>query len=297
MKNLTISTAVPRALLEMTQELAEPHDYYRGLRAASPVLPDDILLFGRNGRELGPFPHSHHRFVLISALEGRGTVVVDQTAHELRPTRCLLIFPYQFHHYADVEAGSLCWLFTTFELGTEAALEPLRGMTRKLPATGLGDLLLACRAFRARRRSASPESGELRLRIGLVLTALLRARAGSVPVQPPRFAAKTADTELLERVGRHVFAHLREPISVPGLARAIRMSESHLRQQLRARYGLSPHGYIRQIKMLQAMRLMRAGERTLSEIADALGYSSLFAFSRTFKDETGVSPRRFRREG
>jgi AraC-like DNA-binding protein len=128
------------------------------------------------------------------------------------------------------------------------------------------------------------------LRVALVLTALLAKVPGVRPTP-----SRSADSELLERAGRYVFAHLHEPVSVTDLARGVGLSETHLRHQLRTRYGLSPHGYVRQVKMLQAMRLLRAGAPSISEIAERLGYSSLFAFSRTFKLETGQSPRAYRK--
>lgn len=290
MKNLTISTDLA-GLRAAATRLHSPEDYLGGASAV-PVLPDHVLMFSRrHSRELGGVPHAHHRFVLLVALAGEGQVVVDQRAHALVPGRAVLIFPFQFHHYVFQRSIKVVWLFTTFELVSDAPLEPLRGKTLTLAPELVAELGRACSLF---VRSVQDESaGEVRLRVALVLTALLAKVPGARPTP-----SRGGDSELLERVGRYVFAHLHEPVSVRDLARSVGLSETHLRHQLRTRYGLSPHGYVRQVKMLQAMRLLRAGQSgapNISEIAERLGFSSLFAFSRSFKLETGQSPRAYRK--
>lgn len=292
MKNLTISTA-GRGFFSAACHLPVPRDYFAGSTSAPPVLPDHLLMFvRRHSRQLGAVPHAHHRFVLLTALGGAGEVVVDEVAHRLGPDRAVLIFPFQFHHYLFARPTAVAWVFTTFELPSDAPLEPLRGRTLTLTERVLGDLTRACSSLdESRGRKSGTNAIEARLRVSLALTALV----GAVSPRPSLPASYAVTTELLERVGRHVFAHLHEPISVGELARGVGLSETHLRHELRTRYGLSPHGYVRQVKMLQAMRLLRATTTSISDIADGLGYSSLFAFSRSFKLETGQSPRAYRR--
>jgi AraC-like DNA-binding protein len=288
MKNLTISTDIA-ALRTAAMRLPAPDDYFSGASSAAPVMADQVLMFSRrHSRELGGVPHAHHRFVLLAALAGEGQVVVDQRAHALAPGRAVVIFPFQFHHYVFHRSTKVVWLFTTFELPSDAPLEPLRGKALALTPAHVSDLGRACSLFV--RSEDKRAAAEVRLRVALVLTALLPTVHG-VRATPSR----GGDSELLERVGRYVFAHLHEPVSVTDLARGVGLSETHLRHQLRTRYGLSPHGYVRQVKMLQAMRLLRTGSLSISQIAERLGYSSLFAFSRSFKLETGQSPRAYRK--
>jgi AraC-like DNA-binding protein len=79
------------------------------------------------------------------------------------------------------------------------------------------------------------------------------------------------------------------------VARHVGISPSHLRSQFRKQYGMGVYGYIRHVKMLQAMRLLRTRTQRVSEIAERLGYSSVFVFSRAFKKEAGVAPRLYQK--
>jgi AraC-like DNA-binding protein len=278
-KNLTNS------LEALVRTVGSPVNYYAGRRADLGPMPDDLLMFSRTREQLGPTPTSHHRFVLVTPVRGAGVVAVDQRALRVGPGQALLVFPFQFHRYADLERP-LVWLLTTFELPYEAPLADLRNTVRVLSGDTLAEIERACRSY---VRGESTE--ELRLRVALVLRGLVRAIA-----DPRRRAAGGA--ELMQKVARDVFARMDRPVRVSELARRIGLSESHLRAKFHAQYGLGVYEYVRRIKMLQAMRLLRTTSASVGEIAERLGYGSLFSFSRSFKGDAGVCPRSYRkREG
>lgn len=297
MKNLTISTEAH--LVETLASIPNPRDYFRGVRVQPGPVPDEILIFGRQrATHLGPASQSHHRFVLVCPLKTPGTMVVDDVAHRLVEKSALLVFPFQFHHFIEIEHNDVAWLFITFEIEVDTGLAALRDTPRRLSHCELVEIERMCRAYLAIRRRGDAARRELRFRLTLLLGMLLEARRfGSHrrPVNPRASLARGgADQGLLERVGRHVFTRLDQPLGVSELAHGIGMSESHLRAEFRRRYGMSPNRYLRRIKMLHAMRWLRGGSLLVTEIADRLGYGSLFAFSRTFKLETGLSPRAYR---
>jgi AraC-like DNA-binding protein len=276
-KNLTVS------LEALVRRLGSPANYYAGRRAELGPLPDDLLMFSRTGTQLGPTPTSHHRFVLITPIRGAGTVAVDERAFRVTPGSALLVFPFQFHHYGDVDRR-LTWLLTTFELPYETPIVDLRNSVRTLTADAVRDLESSVAAYL--RKDATDE---LRLRVALVLRGLVLSHAG-------RTRPAVGNAELMQKVARVVFAHMAEPVPVPRIASRLGSSESHLRAKFRAQYGLGVHEYVRRLKMLQAMRLLRTTPSKIAEIGEGLGYASLFSFSRSFKDETGLSPRAYRKK-
>jgi hypothetical protein len=60
------------------------------------------------------------------ALRTGATVCVDDRSIPLKSGEGLLVFPFQFHHYAEPQQTELSWLFVTFELADADALAALR---------------------------------------------------------------------------------------------------------------------------------------------------------------------------
>ncbi len=57
--------------------------------------------------------------------------------------------------------------------------------------------------------------------------------------------------------------------------------------------GMSPIVYARKLRIEKAKEMLKSDYGTLSDAAHALGYSSLYDFSRDFKKHTGVSPSKY----
>ena len=58
--------------------------------------------------------------------------------------------------------------------------------------------------------------------------------------------------------------------------------------------GLSPIKYLTEYRLKEAKRLLKFSNYTISEIADMTGYNDCFYFSKTFKKNIGICPRKYR---
>ena len=87
------------------------------------------------------------------------------------------------------------------------------------------------------------------------------------------------------------------PLDVPRLAAIAHVSEAHFIRSFKATFGETPHRYLQRRRIERAMYLLRATDRTVTDICMAVGFSSLGTFSRTFTDVVGESPSQFRRRG
>ncbi len=68
----------------------------------------------------------------------------------------------------------------------------------------------------------------------------------------------------------------------------------HFIRLFRKYCGTTPHDYIINTRIQEAESLLLFSEHSISRIADILGYSDEFCFSRQFKLRRGISPSRFR---
>ena len=89
-----------------------------------------------------------------------------------------------------------------------------------------------------------------------------------------------------------------EPVKVAALAEKCRLSEPHFYACFRAATGTSPIEYRRRVLVSRGARmLIESPERPVSEIAEALGFSSETYFRRVFLAQMGCPPREYRRRG
>ena len=72
------------------------------------------------------------------------------------------------------------------------------------------------------------------------------------------------------------------------------VSKSHLFRLFRLVYGQTPHNWLRGYRLSQAKRLLVETNKSIGGIALAVGYEDPLHFSRDFKRNVGVPPRRFR---
>lgn len=87
--------------------------------------------------------------------------------------------------------------------------------------------------------------------------------------------------------------HYAEKVKGEDLALLCKMSQSQLRREFNAAYGMPPMAYKRSVVLKLAKNLLRTGEFTISEISEALGFHDIYEFSHFFSKESGVSPREY----
>lgn len=92
----------------------------------------------------------------------------------------------------------------------------------------------------------------------------------------------------------HLREHLRGPVSIPELAGRVGMSPSSLYKHFKAITSTTPLQYLKDLRLLEARRLLSGGGHTVSSAAYAVGYESPNQFSREFSRKFGVAPRALR---
>lgn len=72
------------------------------------------------------------------------------------------------------------------------------------------------------------------------------------------------------------------------------LSRAQFNRLFRSHTGTSPANYIIECRMQRARALLESSPMRIGEIAQALGYSDVYYFSRQFRERMGVSPRVWR---
>lgn len=85
----------------------------------------------------------------------------------------------------------------------------------------------------------------------------------------------------------------REELSLSQIAHLCGISESGLRSQFRASYGMSPQQYRMHTRMERAKYLLEATELSVYEISERLGFYDVAYFCKIFRKYNGCSPRKY----
>jgi AraC family transcriptional regulator len=94
----------------------------------------------------------------------------------------------------------------------------------------------------------------------------------------------------LRKVIDYIDAHIEGDITLAGMADIACLSRFHFVRAFKAHTGVTPCQYVSQLRIEHAKLLLRARERSLADIADALRFSSQSTFTRAFRKATGLTP-------
>lgn len=86
---------------------------------------------------------------------------------------------------------------------------------------------------------------------------------------------------------------LSEPPAMNHLRQLAGMNEVKLRALFKQVFGTGIYEYFQQRRIQEAARLLREGERSVSEVGYALGFENLSHFTRQFEKYIGMKPKRY----
>jgi len=265
----------------------------RGVQAPKRPHTRNALVFMRNDRTNLQQMHiknrSHHRHVLILALEVAGTVIIDGIEARLPEGQAMLVLPYQFHHYVNLDAERLRWLFITFETSESSASLDSLSHTRLKPNEE--ELTLWARI--AQRWIA--DSNYARDETLPLLDLLLMKMHARVAKPATVNTLRQSNNSWIAQVESLLRQAVDENWTLQEVARRCRISERHLRSRFNAECGVSIREYRANYQLHRAQILMRDTPSSFAEIAERVGFQSSSSFSRFISRETGMTPMELRK--
>jgi len=268
-------------LVSLGQQRVEPGDPY-----PPPGHPPGYRFSFRKGRILAEIQ-------LLFLTKGRGIFeCAGQEARAVGAGDLIVLRPGQWHRYRpDPTVGwTEQWIGFCGPLANRA-VDHFLPTDESILTIGLDQQVIACfETALAWMDQPRPGHREIAATQALQILAILRARrlvesAFRIPVE-----------DKLYRAQQLMVNRLREQLEMPQLAREVGMSYSQFRQLFKKHFGDSPGKYLRKVRIQRARDLLLISSASLQEIADATGFSSVYYFSKAFKDEIGRPPGTYRRE-
>lgn len=106
-------------------------------------------------------------------------------------------------------------------------------------------------------------------------------------------SAAAATRHGLAAAAEYAKTRLHEPLAVADLARVACMSESAFYRAFRNEFGQTPLGYLTELRVRRARRLLADPRRTVGEVALAVGFTNVSHFIRVFRAHVGRTPKQY----
>lgn len=239
-------------------------------------------------------PHRHgrlHQVLLIS--RGGGTATMESGAHRLRAMTVVNLPANHVHGFA-FRPGTQGFVVTIATEILDEVLTPSEGLDRALATAAV---MRATPEIRRLMAEIFTEYGGRSFARAHILKALSAMLLGHVAraLAATRAPAKAATgVDILRRFEALIDAHYLEHWPVARYAEDLAITPTHLSRLTREAFGCPATHMIRDRLVREARRNLVYTNKSISQIAYALGFEDPAYFSRTFANATGLAPSDFR---
>lgn len=240
------------------------------------------------------FEASLYEPVLCLILQGRKQVTIGEQTLSFGPGECLLV-SHDLPVLSRITKAPYLALVLEVDVATirklydEVAESTLDGERARAAQTHRADpaLLDALRRYLA--LADSPTDAKV---LGPLLSKEIHYRLLVAPFGGMLrcLIRHDSNASAIARAIGYIRGDLRVPISIPELARRVGMSASSFHKHFKAITSTTPLQYQKDLRLLEARHLLKAGGVSVSSAAFDAGYESPSQFSREYARKFGVPP-------
>jgi AraC-like DNA-binding protein len=240
------------------------------------------------------FEASLYEPVLCLILQGRKQVSIGEQTLSFGPGECLLVshdLPVcsritKAPYLALVLEVDVATIRKLYDEVAESALDSERARAAETQRADPG-LLDALRRYLA--LAGSPADARV---LGPLISKeihyrLLMATFGGMLRSLIRHDSKAS---AIARAIGHIRGDIHSPIAIPELARRVGMSASSFHKHFKTVTSTTPLQYQKELRLLEARRLLKMGSASVTTAAYEVGYESPNQFSREYARKFGVPP-------
>ncbi len=228
------------------------------------------------------FPsHIHNVYEVLRVTKGCSSAVIDGKEYRLSEDECLAVFPLQYHSYS-VDTSSrveICVFsphfiveFEEFAAGKKPRDPRFDGsFLPKLPSE-IGNILAIKSFFYALCHELS------------------------IRVEFDKYTADRTNPSLLDRLFLFVDKHYDGDCTLSAAAASLAYDYTYLSKLFKGKTGMPYGEYVSRFRVGKATHELFGSDKSVSEIAYAVGFDSIRTFNFEFKRILGTTPREYRQE-
>jgi len=269
----------------------------------SPLYLDDISLIylGRSGLGASIEEHMHGGVYELSVVtKGSGRMYTGNVPTQVNKGDIYVSFPFEIHKVDSDKDSPLSYDFITlsvnsFRFAEELSkvwsqnISPYSRVIHNEKAIDLLDCILS--EFDDDNKNSNPFSNEMLSALcNQMIVYILR---GMKVDSAEGTSINQSGSELCYKMMNYIDTHLYSLTSLNDMAKEMGYNYSYLSALFRKTTTLSLSYYYRVKRLETARLLLTENKKSISQVADLMNYSSVYAFSKSFKDHYGISPRKY----
>jgi len=101
---------------------------------------------------------------------------------------------------------------------------------------------------------------------------------------------------LIRRVISYIQLNYQEQLSLRQLAKHCHVNANYLSELFREETGMTLTAYINRYRVERSIPMLKYSEMRIAKISETIGFSDENYYSRIFKNQLGVSPKKYRQQ-
>ena len=222
-------------------------------------------------------------------LEGKGVFIKDGASYELCAGQGFLITPNTSCVYIADEAEPWKYVYASFRGADDDTLVHNAGLDESnvifefpLDEDMVHDIYAMHRAGKKNEARGYDVTGYFLL----VMSRLVKAARGTV--------AEKQGEYYIRRAKKFIEDNYNESISIPDVARHVRLDRTYLYRLFKKAEGVSPSEYLLNVRLNASAKMLESGDVAIREIASTAGFCNLSYFYKRFTEKYGISPKQYR---
>ncbi|WP_373186715.1 AraC family transcriptional regulator [Halopseudomonas sp.] len=239
--------------------------------------------------------HAHAQHQLIVGLDGCADFEVMGQGGAVSRLHACLVPGHEAHAFSGRGSNHMLILdlATDASTGPVLAKDELSRLFDKPRFIRLDQHVQGLLDFAAHELAGPAEHhGSLNWHLGGVLLHTLHDRLFSRSTQIRQYPGFD-----LSRIDAYIHQRLDQPVSVADMAAQVHISPSHFHALFKQRAGQSPHQYLLNARVDEAVRLICRSSLPLLEVATRCGFSSQSALTHAVRQRCGQTPGKLRVAG
>ncbi len=232
-------------------------------------------------------PHLHYEIEIIALYKGSAILTVDGNELRMEAGDFLLVFPNTIHSYttqSNVEVGK--FIFSPEALPElKTVFSSMQPRNPVISGRAAKDLLALSKEILYTYQQSSPPVQKAYL---LLLTGKLLDLC-----EPEK--RQQGSRDMIGQVLDYCRTHYSTRLTQRDVAQALHISESHLSHIFCCKMKINFCSYINILRINEACKILAESDKSIIDIAEESGFSSLRSFNRAFLRHRGMTPTEYRK--